>query len=483
MLLLPLRSLVIAHVIRYETEGRARKTIKARQLWEAILVAQCETGTPYMLFKDACNSKSNQQNLGTIKCSNLCTEIVEYTSPDEVAVCNLASINLSAMVNSAPVNNTPGTIAAAATFDFQRLYHISKVVTRNLNKVVDVNFYPVIEAKNSNMRHRPIGLGVQGLADTFIKMRHPFESPEAAQLNKDIFETIYFGAVEASMELAEQLGPYETYEGSPASQGLLQFDMWGVTPSNRWDWASLKAKIAIHGLRNSLLVAPMPTASTAQILQARLQQASMRTYYGRWQLVLSANYCLIYCVLAVSTHTLQGNNESIEPFTSNMYNRRVLAGEFAVINKYLLKDLTDMGLWTAEVRNQIMANGGSIQAVTQIPQHLRDLYKTVWEIKQKAILDMAADRGAYICQSQSLNVHLAEPTHGKLTSMHFYSWKKGLKTGMYYLRTRPKADAIQFTVDQASLAKAVREQAAKGKQDEPAVISEEDDGECLSCGA
>eukprot|EP00953_Heterococcus_sp_UTEX-ZZ885_P000633 867-Heterococcus_DN1.PRE.2 len=443
MLLLPLQSPVLVHN-RYETEGLARKTIKARQLWEAILVAQCETGTPYMLFKDACNSKSNQQNLGTIKCSNLCTEIVEYTSPDEVAVCNLASINLSAMVNSAPVNNTPGTIAAAATFDFQRLYHISKVVTRNLNKVVDVNFYPVIEAKNSNMRHRPIGLGVQGLADTFIKMRHPFESPEAAQLNKDIFETIYFGAVEASMELAEQLGPYETYEGSPASQGLLQFDMWGVTPSNRWDWASLKAKIAIHGLRNSLLVAPMPTASTAQIL---------------------------------------GNNESIEPFTSNMYNRRVLAGEFAVINKYLLKDLTDMGLWTAEVRNQIMANGGSIQAVTQIPQHLRDLYKTVWEIKQKAILDMAADRGAYICQSQSLNVHLAEPTHGKLTSMHFYSWKKGLKTGMYYLRTRPKADAIQFTVDQASLAKAVREQAAKGKQDEPAVISEEDDGECLSCGA
>ncbi|KAG5186569.1 ribonucleotide reductase [Tribonema minus] len=418
---------------RYEREGKARRTIRARQLWEAILVAQCETGTPYMLFKDACNAKSNQQNLGTIKCSNLCTEILQYTSPDEVAVCNLASISLGAMVNEKTAESPP-------TYDFQRLYEITKVVTRNLNKVIDVNYYPVKEARNSNMRHRPIGIGVQGLADAFILMRYPFESEPARQLNKDIFETIYFGAVEASMELAEKDGPYETYEGSPASKGLLQFDLWGVKPSDRWDWDGLKAKIARHGIRNSLLLAPMPTASTAQIL---------------------------------------GNNEGFEPFTSNMYNRRVLAGEFAVVNKYLLKDLTDMGLWTPEVRNQVMANGGSVQAVSKIPADLRELYKTVWEIKQRTVLDMAADRGAFICQSQSLNVHLAEPTHGKLTSMHFYSWKLGLKTGLYYLRTRPKVDAIQFTVDQAALAKSIKEQTAAAASAAPA----EEEGECLSCGA
>ncbi|CAM9193609.1 unnamed protein product [Scytosiphon promiscuus] len=425
----------------YEAKGLARRSIKARLLWVAIMDAQVETGTPYMLFKDACNSKSNQKNLGTIKSSNLCTEIIEYTDPDEVAVCNLASISLPAFVSV-------GEDGRPTTFDFQRLYKVTKVVTRNLNRVIDVNFYPVEEAKRSNFRHRPVGLGVQGLADAFIMMRFPFESEEAAKLNRDIFETIYFGAVEASVELAEKQGPYETYEGSPASKGLLQFDMWGVTPSDRWDWAGLKAKMAQHGLRNSLLLAPMPTASTAQIL---------------------------------------GNNESVEPFTSNMYNRRVLAGEFAVVNKHLLRDLTTRGLWTASVRNQIIADQGSVQRV-DIPQDLKDLYKTVWEIKQKVVIDMAADRGAFICQSQSMNVHMADPTQGKLTSMHFYSWKKGLKTGMYYLRTKPKAHAIQFTVDQESLAAAVKEQALlrrDGKGDEAAMVAqdEEDDGECLTCSA
>eukprot|EP00903_Cladosiphon_okamuranus_P006056 g5971.t1 len=424
----------------YEAKGLARKSIKARQLWVAIMDAQVETGTPYMLFKDACNSKSNQKNLGTIKSSNLCTEILEYTDPDEVAVCNLASISLPAFV-SVGEDGQP-------SFDFQRLYKVTQVVTRNLNRVIDVNFYPVEEAKRSNMRHRPVGLGVQGLADAFIMMRFPFESEEAAKLNRDIFETIYFGAVEASVQLAEKLGTYETYEGSPASQGLLQFDMWGVTPSDRWDWVGLKAKMAQHGLRNSLLLAPMPTASTAQIL---------------------------------------GNNESVEPFTSNMYNRRVLAGEFAVVNKHLLRDLTTRGLWTASVRNQIIADQGSVQRV-DIPHDLKDLYKTVWEIKQKCVIDMAADRGAFICQSQSMNVHMADPTQGKLTSMHFYSWKKGLKTGMYYLRTKPKAHAIQFTVDQTSLAAAVKEQAmlrrdGKGAEAAAKVGAEEGDGECLTCSA
>ncbi|CAM9553650.1 unnamed protein product [Discosporangium mesarthrocarpum] len=443
---------------QYEKEGRARKTLKARALWDAILESQVETGTPYMLYKDSCNHKSNQKNLGTIKSSNLCTEILEYTSPDEVAVCNLASINLSVMVVPPKRSSSPpasvaapsstvagsrdpawGTAAGAgearATYDFSKLLHIAGVVTRNLNRVIDTNYYPIPEAERSNMRHRPIGIGVQGLADAFIRMRLPFESEEAAQLNRDIFETIYFGAVQASMELAREFGPYETYEGSPASQGLLQFDLWGVTPSPRHDWAGLKADVARHGLRNSLLVAPMPTASTAQIL---------------------------------------GNNESVEPFTSNMYNRRVLAGEFTVVNKYLLTDLTERGLWTPEVRNQIIADQGSVQNVPQIPQELKELYKTVWEIKQKVILNQAADRGAYICQSQSMNVHMAEPSFGKLSSMHFYAWKKGLKTGMYYLRTRPKADAIQFTVDQSALKAQEAKQMAAAKPEE---------AECLSCGA
>ena len=396
---------------KYEREGRGRKTIDAQKLWWAILDAQVETGTPYILFKDACNGKSNQQHLGTIKSSNLCTEIVEYTAPDEVAVCNLASIALPNFIT---------TSGDSKTFDFELLESITRVVTKNLNKVIDINYYPVIEARNSNMRHRPVGIGVQGLADVFAMMRLPFDSAEAKQLNKDIFETMYFGAVSASIEEAAATGAYETYEGSPASQGKLQFDLWGVTPSERHDWAGLKAKLATHGMRNSLLVAPMPTASTAQIL---------------------------------------GNNESVEPFTSNIYNRRVLAGEFAVVNKHMMRDLIAMELWTPEVRNQVIAHRGSIQNIACIPDEVKALYKTVWEIKQKHVLEMAADRAPYICQSQSLNLHIADPSHAKLTSAHFYSWRRGLKTGMYYLRTRPKADAIQFTVDQQMLSATVKKTA------------------------
>merc|ERR1712032_306336 len=421
---------------KYEKEGKVRKTVKAQHLWFAILDAQVETGTPYILFKDASNRKSNQQNLGTIKCSNLCTEIIEYTSPDEIAVCNLASISLSVLASRETMS-----------FDFDKLFDISVVVTKNLNRVIDRNHYPVEEARNSNMRHRPIGIGVQGLADAFQILRLPFDCEKARELNRDIFETIYFGALTASADLAEKDGPYETYQGSPLSKGELQFDMWGITPSKRWDWDNLRTKIAQHGLRNSLLLAPMPTASTAQIL---------------------------------------GNNESTEPFTSNMYNRRVLAGEFAVINKYLLRDLTEMGIWNASVRNRIIADRGSVQNVPEISQELKDIYKTVWEIPQRGILDMAADRGAFICQSQSLNVHMAEPTTRKLTSMHFYAWKKGLKTGMYYLRTRPKADAIQFTVDQNQLVADKKTTPMKGKTSLPMKAppqAQEDDDICLSCGA
>lgn len=408
---------------KYEKEGKARKSIQAQDLWLAILTSQVETGTPYMCYKDACNSKSNQQHLGTIKSSNLCTEIVEYTSPDECAVCNLASVNLSSFVDE-----------STHTFDFQKLYEVTKVATKNLNKVIDVNFYPIKEAENSNMKHRPIGIGVQGLADAFAKMRYPFESPQAMKLNKDIFETMYYAALESSCELAQKYGTYPSYEGSPVSKGILQPDMWGVATSDRWDWSALREKIKKHGIRNSLLLAPMPTASTAQIL---------------------------------------GNNESTEPFTSNLYNRRVLAGEFTVVNKYLLKDLVERGLWTPEIRNQLIHERGSVQRIAAIPQEIKDLYKTVWEIKQKAIIDQASDRGAFICQSQSLNIHMAEPTTAKLTSMHFYAWKKGLKTGMYYLRTLPKADAIQFTVDQTAL------QGARP----PHPPSKEEEDVCESCSA
>ncbi|MDH4461241.1 MAG: ribonucleoside-diphosphate reductase subunit alpha [Flectobacillus sp.] len=385
----------------YELSGKARKVVKAQDLWFEILESQTETGTPYMLFKDAANRKSNQKNLGTIKSSNLCTEIIEYTSKDEVAVCNLASLALPKFITQ----NEKGIFE----FDHQKLYEVTKTATKNLNKIIDKNYYPVEEARRSNMRHRPIGLGVQGLADTFILLRMPFESDEARQLNKDIFETIYYGAMEASMELAKVEGPYETWKGSPISEGIFQFDMWDVTPtSGRWNWEAMREAVKTHGVRNSLLVAPMPTASTSQIL---------------------------------------GNNECFEPYTSNIYVRRVLSGEFAVVNKHLLKDLVKLGLWNDSMKNKLITANGSVQFIPEIPQHLKDLYKTVWEIKQKAIIDMAADRGAFICQSQSLNIHLMDPNFGKLTSMHFYAWEKGLKTGMYYLRTKAAADAIKFTVE------------------------------------
>jgi ribonucleoside-diphosphate reductase alpha subunit len=384
---------------KYEKEGKFRKQVKAQDLWFEILEAQIETGTPYMLYKDAANRKSNQKHLGTIKSSNLCTEIIEYTAPDEVAVCNLASIAL------------PKFVTEDGKFDHQKLYEITTVVTRNLNKVIDINYYPVEEARNSNMRHRPIGIGVQGLADAFILLRMPFDSPEARGLNKDIHETIYYAAMEASMELAKKLGAYETFKGSPVSKGIFQFDMWGVTPdSGRWDWEKLKREVKQHGVRNSLLLAPMPTASTSQIL---------------------------------------GNNECFEPYTSNIYTRRTLSGEFIVANKHLMKDLISFGLWSETMRQKLVAANGSVQGIAEIPQHLKDIYKTVWEISQKSIIDMSADRGAYICQSQSLNIHLTNPNFGKLTSMHFYAWKKGLKTGMYYLRSTAAADAIKFTLDKS----------------------------------
>ncbi|KAF8431028.1 ribonucleotide reductase [Terfezia claveryi] len=387
---------------KYEnTPGLPRKTIKAQKLWYGILESQTETGNPFMLYKDSCNRKSNQQNLGTIRSSNLCTEIVEYSAPDEVAVCNLASLALPTYID-----------ISRGEYDFAKLHDVTKVVVKNLNKIIDVNYYPVEEARLSNMRHRPIGVGVQGLADAFLALRMPFDSPQAKQLNAQIFETIYHAAVESSIDLAAEEGPYSTYEGSPASKGQLQYDLWGVTPSDLWDWASLKERLAKYGLRNSLLVAPMPTASTSQIL---------------------------------------GFNECFEPYTSNIYSRRVLAGEFQVVNPWLLKDLVDMGLWSDNMKNRIIADNGSVQNIPNIPDDIKALYKTVWEISQKVIIDLAADRSAYIDQSQSLNIHIQNPTMGKLTSMHFYGWKKGLKTGMYYLRTQAAAAAIQFTVDKEAL--------------------------------
>ena len=401
---------------KYEREGKARRTVRAQDLWFEVLESQTETGTPYMLYKDAANQKSNQKNLGTIRSSNLCTEILEYTSKDEVAVCNLASIALPKFVTQGEGGHL--------RFDHQKLYEITKVVTRNLNKVIDVNYYPVPEARTSNMRHRPIGIGIQGLADAFIMLRMPFESDEARGLNKDIFETIYYAAMETSMELAKEKGAYETFKGSPMSEGIFQFDMWNVTPnSGRWDWDALKKEVKKNGVRNSLLLAPMPTASTSQIL---------------------------------------GNNECFEPYTSNIYTRRVLSGEFIVVNKHLLRDLVDMGLWNENMKNRLISENGSVQNISDIPQHLKDLYKTTWEISQKTIIDMAAERGAYICQSQSLNIHMEDPNFGKLTSMHFYAWKNGLKTGMYYLRTKAATDAIKFTVDKQALQKEPEKIAAKG---------------------
>jgi ribonucleoside-diphosphate reductase alpha subunit len=389
---------------KYESEGRALKTIKARALWHAILESQIETGTPYMLYKDAANSKSNQQNLGTIHSSNLCTEIIEYTSHDEIAVCNLASMALPMYVDM-----------KKQQYDHQKLFDVTKVATHNLNRIIDVNYYPVPEAKNSNMRHRPVGLGVQGLADTFVKLGLPFECKQAQKLNKEIFETLYFAALTASMEEAKVHGPYSTYEGSPISQGKFQFDLWGVDASElsgRWDWEALRAEIKTHGVRNSLLVAPMPTASTSQIL---------------------------------------GNNECFEPFSSNLYLRRTLAGEFVCVNKFLLKDLIKLGMWNEKMKNKLIAHNGSIQKIREIPEHIRELYKTVWEMKGKTLIEMAASRGMFIDQSQSLNVHMTNINFAKLTSMHFYAWQKGLKTGMYYLRSKAAADAIKFTVDQAAL--------------------------------
>jgi ribonucleoside-diphosphate reductase alpha chain len=379
----------------YEASGKGRKTIKAQELWFKILESQIETGTPYMLYKDAANSKSNQQNIGTIKSSNLCTEIIEYTAPDEVAVCNLASVALPKYVKN-------------GVFDHDKLFEVTYQITINLNRIIDRNYYPIPEARNSNMRHRPIGIGVQGLADAFILMRYPFDSDEARALNTAIFETLYYAACTASKDLAKEEGAYESFQGSPASEGRLQFDLWDVKPTDRWEWDVLKEEIKEHGMRNSLLLAPMPTASTAQIL---------------------------------------GNNECFEPYTSNIYTRRVLSGEFIIVNKHLLRDLTKLGLWDDDMKNRIITANGSIQGIKEIPENLKALYRTAWEISQKSIMDMSADRGAFICQSQSLNVFMENVNTAKLTSMHFYAWKKGLKTGMYYLRTKAATDAIKFTVD------------------------------------
>ena len=415
---------------KYEKEGKARKTVKAQDLWFEILESQIETGNPYILYKDHANKKSNQKNLGTIKSSNLCTEIIEYTSPDEIAVCNLASIALNMFVKE------------DSTYDFKKLYDITKVITKNLNKVIDVNYYPVEEARNSNMRHRPIGIGVQGLADAFILMKYPFDSNEAKQLNKDIFETIYYAAMEASMELSKKEGPYETYKGSPVSKSIFQFDMWGITPnSNRWDWTKLKQKVKKHGVRNSLLLAPMPTASTSQIL---------------------------------------GNNECFEPYTSNLYTRRVLSGEFIVVNKHLLNDLIELDLWNDKMKDKIMEQNGSIQNINEIPDNIKLLYRTVWEVSQKSIIEMAADRGAYICQSQSMNIHMQDANFGKLTSMHFHAWKLGLKTGLYYLRTKAAADAIKFTI-----VKEEKENSKEKKSEDQEAIqcSIENQDDCEMCGS
>ena len=380
---------------KYEKEGRARKTMSAQTIWFSMLKSQIETGTPYMLFKDPCNRKSNQKNLGIIKSSNLCTEIVQYTSPEEVAVCNLASISLPMFVED-------------STYNYQKLHDISRVVTRNLNKVIDRNFYPIEEARYSNMRHRPVGIGVQGLADVYQMMKLAFDSPEASNVNKKIFETIYHGALTESCKLAQVHGAYETFQGSPASEGILQYHMWNVEPSDLWEWEKLIEDIKTHGLRNSLLLAPMPTASTSQIL---------------------------------------GNNECIEPYTSNMYLRRTLAGEFLVMNKHLVQDLIDLNLWSKDIKDDIIHHDGSVQHIKDFPDHLKQIYKTCWELSQKTLIDQAADRGSYICQSQSLNLFIATPDFKKLSSMHFYAWEKGLKTGIYYLRSQSSAKAIKFTLD------------------------------------
>ena len=415
----------------YEKENKAKKVIRAQDLWFAILECQIETGSPFMLYKDSVNRKSNQKNLGTIKSSNLCTEIMEYTSSDEVAVCNLASVALNKFVD--PDKNT---------YDYEKLYSVVYRAALNLNRIIDINYYPVPEAKKSNLTHRPIGIGVQGLADTFFLMRYPFESPEALKLNRDIFETIYYAALCASKDLSKKEGPYETYQGSPASQGLLQFDLWGEKPSERWDWMGLKQEISQYGLRNSLLVAPMPTASTSQIL---------------------------------------GNTECFEPITSNIYVRRVLSGEFALVNKYLVEDLIREGLWDDDMRSEIIANNGSIQNIERIPEEYKELYKTVWEIKQRGIIDLAQVRAPFIDQSQSLNIHMEAPNYGKLSSMHFYGWKAGLKTGMYYLRSRAAVNAVKFTVEKPDMPFSGDEK--RDRIREEVLCSLENPEDCVVCGS
>jgi ribonucleoside-diphosphate reductase alpha chain len=414
--------------LQYEAAGRGRKTVKARELWEKILESQIETGTPYMLYKDAANRKSNQKNLGTIRSSNLCTEILEYTSEDEVAVCNLASIALPMFVKD-------------GSFDHQELFEVTKRVTRNLNQVIDRNYYPIKEAENSNMRHRPVGLGVQGLADAFIMLRLPFTSDEARTLNQEIFETLYYAAVTASMEMAQEEGPYSSYKGSPISEGKFQYELWGIKDedlSGRWDWDGLRKQVLKHGVRNSLLVAPMPTASTSQIL---------------------------------------GNNECFEPYTSNLYTRRVLSGEFIVVNKHLLKDLVDRGLWNEAMKQELMRANGSVQQIEGIPKDIKELYKTVWELSMKDIIDMSRQRGYFIDQSQSLNLFMENANFSKLTSMHFYAWKSGLKTGMYYLRTKAATDAIKFTLDNTKKSMAVEitteAKVQSAKQDEKSIREQE----------
>ena len=422
----------------FERRGLARETVPARTIWDKIVESQIETGTPYMLYKDAANNKSNQKNLGTIRSSNLCTEIMEYTAKDEVAVCNLASIALPKFVNM-----------STGEFDHQKLFDVTYHATGNLNRVIDVNYYPVEEARNSNMRHRPIGLGVQGLADTFAMLEMNFDGEEARSLNKEIFETIYYAACTASKDAAIAEGPYSTFKGSPASKGVLQFDLWGMNEhSGRWDWSSLKEEIVEHGMRNSLLVAPMPTASTSQIL---------------------------------------GNNECFEAFTSNLYVRRTLSGEFVVLNRHLVRDLIKEDLWSIEMKNEILRHKGSIQAIANIPEKIRNLYKTTWEISQRHVLDMAADRGAYIDQSQSLNIHMVDANPAKVTSMHFYGWKQGLKTGMYYLRTKAAADAIQFTLESKSkddqTVGGLAERAEDVDSLEAIACSLDTPDDCLMCGS
>ncbi|MBP8792602.1 MAG: ribonucleoside-diphosphate reductase subunit alpha [Lutibacter sp.] len=422
----------------YEQAGKGRKTIKARELWEKILEAQIETGNPYMLYKDAANRKSNQKNLGTIRSSNLCTEIMEYTAPDEVAVCNLASIAVPMFIEEDEKGEK--------FFNHQKLFKVTKKITKNLDTVIDRNYYPVKEAENSNFRHRPVGLGIQGLADAFIMLRMPFTSDEAKKLNSEIFETIYFAAVTSSMEMAKAKEPYSTYKGSPISQGEFQFNMWGISEddlSGRWDWKALRKKIQKNGVRNSLLVAPMPTASTSQIL---------------------------------------GNNEAFEPYTSNIYTRRVLSGEFIVVNKHLLEDLVALGLWNNSMKEDIMRANGSIQHIDVIPQDLKELYKTVWEMSMKDIIDMSRQRGYFIDQSQSLNLFMQDANYSKLTSMHFYAWKSGLKTGMYYLRTKSAVNAIQFTV---SKAKKVEDEPLLSPEELKAMLiaSQNNPDDCEMCGS